>query len=429
MKVLKIFNYLTVALTITVSPVCLSSELPQYDGRMHLGVVSCASSVCHGSTIPQSGTRIPQNEYVTWSLHDRHRRAYETLLSDDSERLARNLGLTSAHEEEVCLNCHADNIPQDLRGKRFRIEDGVGCEACHGGAQNYIAEHSIANSSMKDKVTKGLYQTDLPDLRGKLCLSCHLGTTRKFASHDIMGAGHPRLSFELDTFTYLQPAHFEIDEDYTRVKWSGTGVQLWIAGQIQTAGMTLELIAYHLESTVGFPELSIYNCHACHRPMSDRNWKSSSRPGMRPGEVPLNTASFLFLEVLTDVFAPEMNKRISEQISRLQQYAAGKRKDSPVKEIELSLKELERRIHREDPSNRSNDILEKIVELASSGEIIDYGHAEQILMSIDALLSASDSRESRHKELILLYNLLENEDRFKPAEFSDISKKILPLPQ
>jgi hypothetical protein len=59
-----------------------------------------------------------------------------------------------------------------------------------------------------------MYPTEQPEVRAKLCLSCHFGTEDKFATHRIMGAGHPRISFELDTFTEIQPAHFRVDEDY-----------------------------------------------------------------------------------------------------------------------------------------------------------------------------------------------------------------------
>ena len=55
-----------------------------------------------------------------------------------------------------------------------------------------------------------------PVERARLCLSCHFGDPLRFANHRIMGAGHPRMSFELDTFTALQPAHFKVDADYRK---------------------------------------------------------------------------------------------------------------------------------------------------------------------------------------------------------------------
>jgi hypothetical protein len=57
----------SILVCLTGATTSLAAELPQYDGQMHLGVASCASGVCHGSVRPRSGTRVLQNEYVTWS--------------------------------------------------------------------------------------------------------------------------------------------------------------------------------------------------------------------------------------------------------------------------------------------------------------------------------------------------------------------------
>ena len=71
-----------------------------------------------------------------------------------------------------------------------------------------------------------MYPTDQPVARAQLCLSCHFGTEQnKFVTHRIMGAGHPRMSFELDTFTAIQPAHYIADKDYAERKGAPNGVQ------------------------------------------------------------------------------------------------------------------------------------------------------------------------------------------------------------
>ena len=35
------------------------------------------------------------------------------------------LGLKNAHEAKICLDCHADNIPESQRGPQFVLADGV----------------------------------------------------------------------------------------------------------------------------------------------------------------------------------------------------------------------------------------------------------------------------------------------------------------
>jgi hypothetical protein len=181
-----------------------SAELPENDGNIHMDVATCAASQCHGSAVPREGSSVLQNEYVTWTQDDPHSLAYEVLSNSRSRGIAARLGLGSATTAKICLDCHADNVPAQLRGERFHLSDGVGCEACHGGAENWLATHyNQPTVTHAANLEAGLYPTESVAERGELCLSCHLGTRDNFTTHRIMAAGHPRLAFELDTFTEL----------------------------------------------------------------------------------------------------------------------------------------------------------------------------------------------------------------------------------
>ena len=114
---------------------------PQRAVDMHLGVVTCAGNTCHGATAPLKDSRVQQNEFIIWHREDKHAKAYTVLFNEASKRIARNLGIKAAHTEKLCLDCHADNVPVEQRGKRFQIDDGVGCEACHGGGEHYLGPH------------------------------------------------------------------------------------------------------------------------------------------------------------------------------------------------------------------------------------------------------------------------------------------------
>jgi hypothetical protein len=52
----------------------------------------------------------------------------------------------------------------------------------------------------------------------------------RFVTHRLMGAGHPRMSFELDTFTAVEPAHFKPDSDWEKRKRMWDGVKVWAIG-------------------------------------------------------------------------------------------------------------------------------------------------------------------------------------------------------
>ena len=79
--------------------------LPQADANKHLGVASCATSVCHGKAKKSDQSNVWLNEYRLWSTEDRHARAYQTLRSKESRRIAKNLGLNNAHTAKICLDC------------------------------------------------------------------------------------------------------------------------------------------------------------------------------------------------------------------------------------------------------------------------------------------------------------------------------------
>src|SRR5439155_1482751 len=157
-------------------------------------------SVCHGKVAPVKDGNVGLNEYRVWSTEDHHARAYQILNNEASKNIAAKLGLPNAQTAKICLDCHTDNIVASKRGTKFQLSDGVGCEACHGGAQRWIETHTDPHTAHKANLAQGMYPTEDPVSRAVLCLSCHQGTANKFANHQIMAAGHPRLTFDLDAF-------------------------------------------------------------------------------------------------------------------------------------------------------------------------------------------------------------------------------------
>ena len=148
-------------LMLLASHAAASATLPQFATDKHMGVATCAASQCHGSAVPQDGSNVLQNEYVTWTQNDPHANAYQTLTSDQSKAMAARLGLRSATAAKICLDCHADNAPLAKRGERFQVSDGVGCEGCHGGAERWLSTHyNVPTVSHADNVTVGLHPTD-----------------------------------------------------------------------------------------------------------------------------------------------------------------------------------------------------------------------------------------------------------------------------
>jgi len=407
----------TLALVLSSQFVLASPELPQYADEIHLGVSSCASSTCHGSIQARSSTKVLQNEYVVWSRLDAHSKSYETLLTEESKWIAKNLGLSSAHEAKICLDCHSNNVNHPLQGNRFQVSDGVGCEACHGGAENYLMSHTDPAQSHQDNIKNGLYPTDQLETRAALCFSCHIGHEDKIASHKIMGAGHPRLSFELDTFTILQPAHFAIDDDYQQEKWHADNVTVWALGQIESGYQTVRLIENHLKKGGLFPELSLFDCHSCHHPMSDLKWQASDRVGLPPGAVRLNDAGFIML-IPIDKIAEGQPVDIKDAISELQRTVHQDQNiKASINRLRTMINNIEERVSGSHLDEKK--LLAEVLSMAADGKFHDYVAAEQAVMAIDLLMSSAGNREVSSSWLDKVYESVSNEDIFDPFSFSE----------
>ena len=293
---------LMLALLFTVSASHAEPALPYQDGHLHEGVATCAGSACHGSSQTQSNTNVLQNEYFIWTREDRHAQAYKTLLNAQSKKIGQRLGL-SPEKSARCLACHSDYVPEDMR-RRFRLSDGVTCEACHGGAQGWIKEHVDPTATHASNLAAGLFPTDQPLQRGRLCLSCHLGDKDHPIDHEIMGAGHPPLGFELDTFTAIEPAHHDLDEDYAQRKGIRTSAQTWADGQLIAAQRYLEELASPRLKQGLFPELVFFDCYACHHKLNDERWDVDTATGLGPGRVRLHGVNLILVEELLKVLEP-----------------------------------------------------------------------------------------------------------------------------
>lgn len=287
----------------------------RHDTAVHQGVASCGSTTCHGRQ-EATGPRVRQNELMTWqdpaSLTGAHARAWTVLAGRRSQAIARQLGIGDPQTATECIACHGD--PAQARGTRFLQADGVGCEACHGGAgdeaSGWLASHAALGASHADNVVRGLWDVARPDVRAGVCLDCHFGSAKpgQFVTHRIMAAGHPRIAFELDLFTSLQSHHDE-DADYAARKGIVPGVKIWAVGQANAVSRALSL--YPARSGGAFPEFYFFDCRSCHRTFSDdltidiKARTNAGRP-VAPGAVVWNDESLIMLAAAAKVAAPDL---------------------------------------------------------------------------------------------------------------------------
>jgi Cytochrome c554 and c-prime len=365
-----------------------------------------------------------QNEYVTWSRSDKHARSYAVLLNDRSKEIAKKLALPEpAHKSDLCLDCHTHNPKPAQRGEGFQITDGVACEACHGPADRWIKAHVEPEATHTENVAHGMYPTNDDVARARLCLSCHIGNQEKFVTHKIMAAGHPRMGFELDTFTQIGPAHFQIDADWQKRKGTWDGVHAWAIGQAVAAQELLSLLQSPRGRDGLFPELVLFDCHSCHHPMADKR-NTAARVGAGPGFVRLNDASLLMLRQIARRVVPDEAGAFAQQVARLHQaVATGSDALAQARAVEQLITSMIPKIGAHRFSGEDvRGILVGLIDDGLAGQYTDYQGAEQAVMAVQSVAEFM----GRHKLLRTqplkptmrrLLAVVAHDEKYQPAAF------------
>jgi hypothetical protein len=250
---------------------------------------------CHGSIAPLGGSRVLRNEHTTWIADDHHSRAFQVLFNERSRRIARTLAggkeSVPAAEDARCLACHTVPRPESLlRTTGWMNPDGVGCESCHGSAENWLGAHTTDDwkrISPTDKQERYGF-TDTRDLvrRVELCAGCHVGRDARDClpvrdvNHDLIAAGHPRLNFEFAAYQENQPRHWKPKGIEATADFSA---RAWALGQLVAAKVALQLLhdrcgggqaaPLTIPSPTPWPEFAEYGCFSCHHSLADEPWR------------------------------------------------------------------------------------------------------------------------------------------------------------
>jgi hypothetical protein len=305
------------------------------------------------------------------------------------------MGIGEATGAPLCLGCHA--TPAGPRGVRFQTTDGVGCESCHGPASGWLTSHYAVGGTHAANVRNGLVPLDDARARADRCLNCHFGssTENQFVTHRIMAAGHPRISFELDLFSTLQQ-HYDLDADYRGRKGQAVSTQMWAIGQAMALDRALALFAGARGSEGMFPEFYFFDCHSCHRRISD---DPRFRPGAlanpgRPipaGMPPFNDENMIMLAAAARVAAPQLAARF-ERDSRAFHAAIARDRSAAVAAAQIlrsSAQALADAFAGADMGRTATfAMIDTITGAALRERFTDYAGSVQAVMATDTLLSA-----------------------------------------
>jgi hypothetical protein len=363
---------------------------------VHIGVASCAGSTCHGRQ-EGDGRVVRQDELMRWqepsSPSGAHSRAFAVLSNPRSQAIAQRLGIGPASSAPMCLGCHAD--PAASRSGRFQMSDGIGCEACHGGASNWLSSHYAVGATHAGNVARGMTDLANPVVRANNCLDCHFGSDRpgQFVNHRIMAAGHPRVSFELDLFSTLQQHHDE-DADYSRRKGRTDNVRMWAVGQATALDRALSLYSTASLGQDGiFPEFYFFDCHTCHRRISDdagfRATAATNPARPIPSGMPaFNDENMIMLAAAARVTSPDLAARFDSD-SRAFHAALAKDRASAVQaagRLKATAGALAASFARARFGPATSFAIVEAVA-GNSARFTDYEGSVQAVMAVDTLLN------------------------------------------
>lgn len=147
---------LALAIIFLFAVFAFAADKPEY-----VGADKCKS--CHNSE--KSGAA-----YKKWSSEN-HSKAYTNLKSESAKKKAEVMGVKDPLTDEKCLSCHTTAHGAKNVAASYKIEEGVGCESCHGPGSLYRK-----NTVMKDQKAAVAVGMVIPD--EKTCQKCHKADTK-----------------------------------------------------------------------------------------------------------------------------------------------------------------------------------------------------------------------------------------------------------
>lgn len=132
----------------------------------YIGVEKCG--MCHKNDAKG-------NQLKAWK-DSKHAQAYHVLASKEANEVAEKAGVKGDPQKaQECLKCHVAALGVDaaLLGDKFKMEDGVQCEVCHGAGADY-AKIPV----MKDR--KKAVDAGLVIPNEETCKRCHNETAPGF---------------------------------------------------------------------------------------------------------------------------------------------------------------------------------------------------------------------------------------------------------
>ena len=214
-----------------------------------------------------------------------------------------------------------------------------------------------------------------------------------------------------------------------RGRWAGApgAAKTWAIGQGVALAQTLEdVVDPKLGGHGLFPELTFFDCHACHKPMSAGRWRERASLGLGPGVVRFNDANLIMLRVAAEVIEPELGKELGvagRALHRASQREPGEWL-AAAKELHASTPSAIAAFAGHDFDKADlRGLLDALVKEGERGEYIDYMAAEQTTMALGSILTAmidqgaisEAERGPVEKVMADLYAAVDKDEQYRPS--------------
>jgi hypothetical protein len=311
-------------------------------------------------------------------------------------------------------------VPAARRGAKFQLDDGVGCESCHGGSEKWLATHyQSPRIPRSEHLANGLVALEKPDVLAGTCLGCHVGDQNRYANHRMMAAGHPRLVFELDT--YLELWRTSGGREHYRKKSPTNHSALWVKGLVDSSRRQLGLIEQHGAGRMGpIPDFGVFACHSCHRDLRLTAFGGSSALGIAPGDLRWQDAHLLVLRRVAATLQLGARTELDRAVIALQRAAHGDASSlrAALTQTRTALSSVEQQMGSVSWSAaQMNAVAQALTDASRRGEFPDPAAAEQAAMGMVVMLAGLKLDQGKKAEIDRLFDDLRDDNAFDQRRF------------
>jgi hypothetical protein len=148
-----------------------TASLPAFADGTHKFVGAEKCKMCHNS--PAKGA-----QFTKWT-ETKHSKAYAALASEEAKKIAQAKGIADPQKAAECLKCHVTGhgAPADQLTEKYKVEEGVSCESCHGAGGDYW-QMAVMKDAAKAAAAGMVTPTEAT------CKGCHNSESPTFKSFD-----------------------------------------------------------------------------------------------------------------------------------------------------------------------------------------------------------------------------------------------------